>query len=240
VITAEPSRFGEIPSPGRAGTVTSYRLRPLGETDLAAVHALHDLAHELVEQPGQIARETPEFFREHIAAAGRMYGIDVDGRLIGYCVLGLPHGRDYNFGLDVGLPDARLDHVAHLDGAVVHPDWQGLGLQRAMVAWRIERAQAFGREVVISTAAPRNHRSWHTLMLNQLRAVALRRKFGGHWRYLLLRDLVFPITLDEARGETCAVDDIERQQALLAAGWVGIARAAEPPDLRILFAAPVS
>lgn len=238
MVSAEPSSMGEVASTNDGGA-TPYRLRPLVAADLPAVHVLHNQAHAAVPTPGLIARETPEFFADHLQRVGRMYGIEIAGALVAYCVLGLPVGDDYNFGVDLGLPPADLAAVAQLDGAVVQREWQGLGFQRAMVAWRIERAAAFGRRIILSTAAPTNHRSWHTLMLNGLVAVALKRKFGGHWRYLLRRDLDHPSQIDRSRAVILPVDTLERQQALFATGWVGYERPGEPPPLQIAFAPPV-
>lgn len=221
-------------APGGRGRIP-FVLRRLGAADLPSVESLHDQAHALATAPGLIARETREFFLDHLDRMGRIYGIESDDRIVAYCVLGLPIGTDYNFGSDIGLPPGQLAQVAHLDGAVVDPAWQGNGLQSAMVAWRIERAQAYGRRLMISTAAPRNDRSWNTLMHHRLKAVTLRRKFGGHWRYFLVHDVVAPIEIDARREEACAIDDIARQQQLFADGWLAWRRHSPLPDLRIAF-----
>lgn len=191
------------------------RLRP-DEADVA--YALHRLV--VADLPAeQVAVESLEFFVAHAEQAGQLLGIFTERGLVAYAVLGLPGSQDANFGSDHDLAAADLLRVAHLDGASVHPLYRGNHLQRLLIEWRIAQARMAGRSIILSTAAPDNHRSLNNLLAGGLQIRGLIVKFGG-LRYLLRRDLdgdARPV----AAGQWLATQDYAQQKSLLKEGWRG-------------------
>ena len=54
-------------------------------------------------------------------------------RLGAYLILRLCGQSSENYAAFLGVPQSQWQHWANADSAVVHPDWRGNGLQRAML-----------------------------------------------------------------------------------------------------------
>jgi len=214
--------------------------RVLTQPDLSAVIALH--RRVLADlPPGLLNRETDAFFADHLAAAGRVLGLQAaDESLVAYAVLGLPAaGSAYNFGRDLGVPAGELGLVAHIDGAAVAGPWRGLGLHRVLVQRRIDIAVAAGRRHITTTIAPTNVPSLRTCLSLGLRARALRPMFdAGHLRLLLWHDLAGDPPLDLARAIAVPFADTGALAARLAAGAQGFAWRQEADGPALLLAPP--
>lgn len=208
------------------------RLRP---EELPAVTALHALSRQGVA-PGLVAHDSDDFFRERLGPRGRILGLFAAGELVAYGVLGLPGPGQPSFADDLPQP-LPAEQVAEIDGVAVRPDLRGNGLQRLLVRWRL--AEAAGRSLALSTAAPGNRYSLANLLACGFEAVALRRKYEGAWRFLLARPL--PASPDRpipAEARPIPLERLEEQQALLQAGWRGCCLLAGPP--RLLYRPPAS
>jgi len=81
-------------------------------------------------------------------------------------------------------------------------------------------AVSYGRQLLAASAAPANFVSWRNLMRQGLEIRGLARMFGGHWRYLMLRD-ESGVPAD-APAELVDALDIGRQQELLGLGCRGV------------------
>jgi GNAT superfamily N-acetyltransferase len=210
----------------------ALRGRVLTEADVDAVLTLH---LELVRGVAAdlVATETREFFADHVARCGRLFGYFAGPDLVAYAVLGLPGVGDPNFGVDHDLTTEQLARVAHLDGAGVDPRYRGHGLQQNLTRWRLDAARAVGRTIALSTVAPANGASLDNALACGLTARALAVRYGG-WRYLLRRDLDRKARM-VGEQRWVAGQDLDTQQALLQAGWRGW-RARGRANREILFA----
>jgi GNAT superfamily N-acetyltransferase len=199
------------------------RLRVLGTGDFDRVRALNDAVIGPIADAGLVVHESDDFLRAHLGPAGVTCGVEADGALVACAVLGLPDADDpYNFGYDIGADAATRATVAHLDGCVVLPDWRGCGLQRRLADWRMTHARSAGRRIVVSAAAPRNVTSLANLFEAGLEIVALKPKFGGHLRFVLVRDLAADAA-PAGGGAWVALDDLEVHRRRLAEGDRGVA-----------------
>lgn len=210
----------------------SLRGRVLTEANVDAVLALH-LGLVRGVAADQVATETREFFADHVARCGRLFGYFAGPDLVAYAVLGLPGAADPNFGVDHGLGGEQLARVAHLDGAGVDPRYRGHGLQQNLIRWRLDAARAAGRTIALSTVAPTNGASFDNAVACGLTARGLAVRYGG-WRYLLRRDLDREACMT-GEQRWVAAQDLDAQQALLQAGWRGW-RARGRANREILFA----
>lgn len=215
----------------------AFEGRRLVEADVGKVIALHALARAGL-QPDLVATETDGFFADHVYRAGRILGLFAEGGLIAYGVLGLPRPGDFNFGEMIDLPEDERPRVANVDGVGVAPEWRGNALHRVLIAWRLAEAEAAGRSIAITTAAPGNLPSVRNLMAEGMKIRALREKFGG-WRYVMRRDLGVPHPPPPSEGHWVAVDDIPAQMDFLRRGTIGWALAMRDGHYHVWYAAPV-
>jgi len=199
--------------------------------DLADIVALHELVHVAHieadkarggpgnDNHGFFALESPEFFRDHLEARGLTLGLRDQSRLIAYGVLGLPTGKDYNFGAWAGLADDMLPRVAHIDGIAVHPAHRGHQLHLIMIKYRLLAAFERGRDLIYTTAAPANLHSLSNLLLAGFVIVKRRQLFGGHDRFILA--WADHRATEGVDTHMVAIEDAGTQERLLAEGFVG-------------------
>ena len=222
----------------------ALRKMDIGDLDrLVELHAeLHQLSHQ---QPAPFVREKDEFFAEHLTNAGEVWGLWENAgpkyQLAGYTVIGLPAASDpVNFGRDLGIDDeARLALVAHLDGTGVLPHRRGLGLQRYLTGYRMERARTLGRKTVISMASPQNGFSLANLLQCGLTVQRLIHKYDA-LRFVLVRTLPDqPTYEDDYQSVTVPLlAKSEEHERRLQAGCVGIALRDVDGTLSLVYAKP--
>lgn len=193
--------------------------RELAEADLGDVETLHDIVLAKM-RPELFADEADGFFADHLERCGRILGLFAEDRLIAYGVLGIPGPEDINFGEMIGLPPEDRGRVAHIDGAAVLPAWRSNGLQRILIAWRLDLARRMGRDIALTTVAPENFPSLRNLLAEGMTIRALKQKFGG-WRYILRRDLDIPQPVPPENVRWLDVTDVEPQIELLERGYTG-------------------
>lgn len=219
---------------GQPSVPVPYIGRWLAPDEVGGVIALHHAVRQAVP-PELLCRETDAFFHEHCREHGRILGLFVGEELIGYGVLGLPKANEESFADQFGLTAEQRAAVATIDGAGVLPRWRGNGLQRQLVAARIEAAGAAGRRIAVSTVAPGNLPSLRNLLAEGLNIRALRPAFGG-LRFLMRRDLDrSPKPTRE--GRWIALADTSEAEAALMAGYQGwsLSEAAEGPRIWYAF-----
>ncbi len=203
---------------GRPSAAVPYVGRWIEPQEVGGVIALHHAVREAVA-PDLLCRETDAFFHEHCNACGRILGLFANEELIGYGVLGLPAPDQESFADQFGLTSEQRTVVATVDGAGILPRWRGNGLQRRLVAVRVEAARAAGRRIAVSTVAPGNLPSLRNLLAEGLTIRALRTAFGGI-RFLMRRDLdrsPKPVT----QGRWIALADTSEASDALMAGYQG-------------------
>lgn len=159
----------------------------LDESHLDAIIELH---HAVIADadPTLVASETNAFFKDHLSDCGKTFGILKDGRLLAYCVLGLPRPNDPNFGTDQGIADTELPMVAHIDGVAVRADCRGQNWQQLLTRHRMHEAIKTGRQLALTTVAPGNTASLVNILSCGLVVRNLKEKYGGQ-RFLMRADL---------------------------------------------------
>lgn len=192
-------------------------LRYAAATDLPAIGDLYERTLASLD-PALMARESDTFFEAHVARSGRILCVFDGAALAAYGVLGLPRATDPSFGADLGLTEADLAKVAQADGVAVDPTWRGRGLHRLLLTWRVTLAAEFGRGPVLSTVAPANLPSLRNMLAAGFAVRALKRKFGGHWRFILQHGAA----PDAGAEMHLPLSDLSAIGAALASGAVGI------------------
>lgn len=148
-------------------------------------------------------------------------------KLIAYRYISIPGITEKNLGLDLGLSDKELKHVAHLETTVVHPEYRGNNLQSLTLNVLIEEILELGYNHLICTISPQNPYSLYNIMKNGLSVRALKRKYmtkeneSGLWRFILHRDLNEVMDLKKASLKTLELHSYEEQARLISLGYVG-------------------
>ncbi|MBS7700864.1 MULTISPECIES: hypothetical protein [unclassified Chelatococcus] len=230
----DPRRPGGSPEAVPAAGNLSWR--PLAVDDLDVIFALHLQAIDAMGDMALVKPETRAFFAGILAGGGRIVGAFDDKGLAAYGVLqlDLPPSEDARpvIGLD---PSVKLAKFA---GASVRPSDWGRRLHGALIDQRLEAARRADVAQVYATAAPGNARSWTNLLDAGFHIRALKRKYGGHWRYLVFRavEKMPPRPVTEAAVWSAATDT-GKAQTLLAEGHAGVAwRRRDDGGYDILFA----
>jgi hypothetical protein len=189
---------------------------------IADLDALERVHREIVAGAplGTVALETTEFLASHLGADGDTVGVLCEGQLVAYGILGLSGPAHARLAGLLGLSAQACGRLAVLDGIGVVPALRGRGVHGYLIRVRLALADRHGRELVAASAAPANPVSWCNLMRHGLEVRGLARMFGGHWRYLMLRDETS--TPSDAPAELVDALDIAGQQRLLDVGWRGV------------------
>lgn len=210
------------------GTAPALVWRTLTPSDLEAIYALHRMAIGEAVRPEVVKPETKDFFAGILSGRGRIEGVFASGALVAYGVLQavLPSYDDPRpfIGADPAAP------VAKLAGASVAIAFRGRGLQRALIAARV--GLMYQTHILFATSAPANQPSWMNLLSEGFSIRALVPYYGGHLRYLMVRD---GTEIAPRAEKLIAAEDTEQQIACLATGWRGVAVRPTSDGMRIRY-----
>lgn len=165
----------------------------------------------------------PEISNLLTGESGLALGAFVEGKLIGCGAVYFPKDNEDNLGRDVGLLDAELRQVAHLEACFVHPDYRGNALQTKMGKLLIKQV-SLGKEFrhLFSTVMPANIPSIIDKFAQRMRIIALKQKYNNSWRYIFYRDLWTEENFEERKTLFVSSMDIPKQLTLLDSGHQGI------------------
>ena len=110
------------------------------------------------------------------------------GRMAGAFSLIHPGLEPFNYGFDLGFPEAMLRRVVHMDTVAVHPHYRGRGLMgRLMEVMEGELAKVPGR-ILICTIHPDNVYSLNNVRRRGYSVAGEKAKYGSV-RLFLRKDL---------------------------------------------------
>src|SRR5579883_2411757 len=197
--------------------------RQLDVSDVPRLMQLQEIVRASLSDPQLFQCEDEGYYTRVLAGTGAGFGA-FDGEVMaGYGTVTFPGVHPDNLCHDV--PHIRIDptEVAHLDGAAVLPAYRGLAIQQRLTVLRVAYAADKGARHFLLTASPLNPHSLRNLLNGGgFRVRAIKQKYGGLWRLILHRELDSEEPTSVGRRESCRLADIERHQALLAAGFSGI------------------
>lgn len=215
-----------------------YRLRPLDETDLPALHKLNQAVVAALPDPGsfRLFGGADSFFAAHLGVRGSSIGIFDGEALCAYGALTRPRAEDVdNYAGDLGWPAERAGSVVLLSAAMVAPSQRGVGLHIALIRARLVLARELGHAEALARAAPANARSRRNLLRAGFAIVWLGTQAEGSLRHIYWRPLADDVAHTRGAITWVAATDIRVQQDLLSQALLGVAQRAE--DGAIGFAA---
>jgi len=149
-----------------------------------------------------------------------MVGVFVEGELIAFRALAIPEIDEHHLGYDIGLETEQLEEVVYQEITNVHPDYRGFGLQKKLGTIVMEMLDASPYTHVCATVAPFNIASLKDKLSQGMVIGALKKKYGEMLRYVFFKKLHED---REVGSEVLEINmaDTEKQQQLLADGWIG-------------------
>lgn len=174
-------------------------LRIAEERDAGEIHAVMTTVHEGMENKELFVCDSSEFVREHISREGfTVAACDEQGRIVGSLIVRFPGLHEDNLGRELGLSEELLYQVAHMESAVVLPEYRGRGLQTDMLRLAEERivklgaaVSPYGRQIryLMGTVSPENPASYRSCEKCGYRLLTVKEKYGGRLRGIYYREL---------------------------------------------------
>lgn len=183
---------------------------------------------------------TTEEFLFILNERGLLIGAYVEDGLIGFRALLMPEIDAEHLGYDLGLSEEDLPHVIYQEISVVLPEYRGNRLQQKLAEVIMKELPHLEQDFryVCCTVAPLNIPSLKDKFTQGMHIGALKEKYDGMLRYILVKDLE-NASPEYADYTSAKIDDLEKQQELLAEGYAGIGLQAIKGFYEIQFAKPV-
>lgn len=160
-----------------------WKLRRAVEEDVPEIVRLMQEAAGQLEDKTLFVCDDADFVRQHIAKRGFVViACTEDGVIIGSLLLRYPGMDADNLGRDMGLDDANLRKVAHVESAVVAGDYRGNGLQGLMLQYAEKLLDRKRYQYLCATVSPNNPASFLTLEQNGYRCIMTKEKYAGYLR----------------------------------------------------------
>lgn len=202
-----------------------YVMNQLNGSHIDEIMALQQVIVRNLSRPDMLASFSRDFMKAHLGAQGFVIGVWVESRLIAFRNVYYPSRDDteWNLGLDMGFSPETLRQVANLQMVCVHPDYRGNALARKMNRVALYLLKKLGRRPqVCATVSPHNVWNIRILLNSGFYIRALKRKYGGKLRYIVHQNLQSPSPEFDGSAVWVSCDDMQRIEALLCAGYLGV------------------
>lgn len=162
-------------------------LRRCTPAEASMVFALQNEVRAAMPHPEQFVPDTLENITAYLRT-GICIGAWQQRRLGAYLILRLCGQSSENYAAFLGVPQSQWQHWANADSAVVHPDWRGNGLQRAMLEVALPLLPPQITHLG-ATVSPDNSYSLRNAQAGGFVIRYRREMYGGYDRYLLEKQL---------------------------------------------------
>lgn len=167
----------------------NFKFRNAEEHDLPIIMDLIMEAKRKVPDPEWFETEDIEFAGKHISEEGFTILAEQEGRIAGMMMVRIPGEQEDNLGEYLNLTDSRMNQVAHLEIAVVAPEFQGNSLQYRLCCMAEERLKEQGYTYLMATVHPENIYSLRNMEKLGMARAAKVRKYGGKLRYVMWKKI---------------------------------------------------
>lgn len=198
-----------------------FTYRKLTEADLSSIQALQDDVCAALENPAILQPLSDAELLNILSGNGVMIGVFASEQLIAFRALLKPQvDEDEHLGADVGAK--IFSRVLYQEISNVHPEFRGHGLQKLMARWIMDEIDLVHFDWICATVMPYNIASLKDKFAQSMYVYALKWKYGGKLRYVFGKDLHDNREFTKASLRV-SMGDTEKQQQLLADGFVGVA-----------------
>ena len=170
-----------------------FKIERAGKEDIAAIMNLVVEVHE------QIPEDRKSWFvinpeeDTQLLEEGKCWGytaVDTEtGKLAAAFIAAFPGTSSHNLGYDSGLPEEEIPKVAHMDTAVVSPEYRGCGLQKRMMEFAEEDLRKAGYHYLCCTVHPDNVYSKNNVLKQGYKIMATKEKYNGFLRHVFLKEI---------------------------------------------------
>ena len=162
-------------------------LRRCTPAEAPQVYALQNEVRAAMPHPEWFVPDTLEHITDFITNS-LCIGVWQEERLAAYLTFRFCGGQPDNYAAFLGVPPEEWCHWGNADSAVVHPDFRGNGLQRAMLEAALPLLPAEITHLG-ATVCPDNSYSLRNARAGGFEIRARREMYGGFDRYLLVKEL---------------------------------------------------
>lgn len=216
-----------------------YQIVTLNQRHLTELIDFQQAAYNKMQDKKLYAPIPAEMIQAVLGEKGLTLGLLIRGTVVGFVCFYFPGNDKENLGRDIGLPDQELEQVVHWERCLIDPEFRGNHMQFRLGELLVSATKALEKNYryMCATVAPDNYPSLHQLFeQQQMVAVALKKKYGGLWRFVFFQDIVQPVQLlrEEARVVDCK--DFEQQTALFQQEYCAFQALQDGGQTKILFA----
>lgn len=198
-----------------------YPARELTKGNMNQILSLQSIVMEALENKEFLQPLTKEEFEDSLEHR-LMVGVFASEELIAFRTLAIPVMDGHHLGYDIGLVEEQLGDVVYQEITNVHPKYRGYGLQRKLAGLVMELLQDSTYTYICATVAPFNIASLKDKLSQGMVIKALKRKYDNMLRYIFYKRLDGNDYIVFGENQmNIKMSDIEEQQKLLKAGWVG-------------------
>ncbi|MBR7796313.1 GNAT family N-acetyltransferase [Agaribacter marinus] len=200
----------------------SFYVRFLTVDDIPQILELQQIVEQAMEVPTALQSLSYEEYRHILTGNGSMIGIFITNKMIAFRAMLIPNIDEHeHLGIDAGLSKEERLKMIYSEISNVHPDFRGNRLQTYMGELLFTEVDKERFQYVATTVAPFNIPSIKDKIALGMEIIALKKKYNGKLRYILLRDFTreFNTTI---KKKIVRMMDYETQKKLLEEGYRGV------------------
>lgn len=167
----------------------AFQFRRANEEDLPEICRIVKLAGESVPVKEWFEAEDEEFLAKHIREEGFTLLAKKNGQTAAIMIVRIPGLAEDNLGEYLKISREEMKRVAHLEIAVVVPEYQGYGLQYELFCQSEAIVKNKQMRYLMATVHPDNIYSFRNMEKLGMKAVLETKKYGGKRRYVMSKTL---------------------------------------------------
>lgn len=203
----------------KSGQVVS--IRTCTKEDLPQILTLQDEVIQSLTDKSSLQPLSADEFLPILSEQGILIGAYDQDELVAFRAMLIPSPDEVDhLAEDAKLPKEAWPQVIYSEISNVRPSFRGNGLQKILGEVLMEEVDQERFRYVCATVAPFNIASLLDKFAHRMQIVALKEKYEGLLRYILLRDFKEQ-EIVEVETQFIPMNQIKAQQLLLAEGWRG-------------------
>lgn len=159
------------------------------ENDVDAIIQMMAELYEQMEDKTWFYPDEDDAVRDFVTRSGFALKAMVGEQMVGFFFGYAPGKERENMGTYMGFSGEEMQKVAHMETAMVIPEFRGRGIQRLLMAKAEETFKERGYTHLMGTAHPDNIFSVKNFEKQGYQIVAEARKYGGLRRYVFYKNV---------------------------------------------------
>lgn len=156
--------------------------------DIPQIYALMQQVYNDLQDKSFYVCDSYDFIEQQIKHRGfAVKATCSGGEMIGALIVRYPNLDDDNLGRDIGISENELSYVAHMESAIVHPEYRGQNLLQGMLLFAERFIDINKYCYLCATVSPDNTASRNSLINSGYHFVCNKEKYGGLSRDIFLK-----------------------------------------------------